>query len=106
VALELRSEAAPRLATYAAPAGDPDVEPALRIEDVCKLRNVSRRCGERERSASRWPEPDFFIGAGRRPSPRWRRATIEKWLTAGGHPPLSDRTEGKGKKGGGPRAPR
>jgi hypothetical protein len=62
-----------------------DLEPALTLGDVCKLRRESRRTGERERSAGLWPRPDFFVGTGTRKSPRWRVFTIRSWLEGGGN---------------------
>jgi hypothetical protein len=60
-----------------------DLEPALKLTDVCKLRSQSRRTGERERSAGLWPKPDFFVGAGPRKSPRWWPRTIRRWMSGG-----------------------
>lgn len=60
------------------------IEPALSIDDVCKVRNESRRTGERERSAGHWPKPDFHVGTGGRKSPRWLPETIRRWLAEGG----------------------
>jgi hypothetical protein len=40
------------------------MEPALRFEDVCRLRAVSTRTGQRERSAGAWPEPAYHVGVG------------------------------------------
>jgi hypothetical protein len=60
------------------------IEPSLTIDDVCKIRNESRRSGERERSAGLWPKPDFYVGTGSRKSPRWLRATVDAWLLKGG----------------------
>ena len=62
------------------------IEPALSIDEVCSVRNESRRTGERERSAGLWPKPDFFVGTGTRKSPRWRAETIRRWLDAGAAP--------------------
>jgi hypothetical protein len=56
------------------------IEPALTMENVCAIRNESRRTGERERSAGLWPPPDFSVGTGSRKSPRWLAATIRRWL--------------------------
>jgi hypothetical protein len=69
-------------------ADQPALEPALNLGDVCKLRRVSRRTGERERSARLWPSPDFFVGTGTgsRKSPRWMAATIARWLAEGSQP--------------------
>ena len=58
----------------------PGIEPALTMEDVCAIRNESRRTGERERSAGLWPPPDFSVGTGSRKSPRWLATTIRRWL--------------------------
>jgi hypothetical protein len=64
----------------------PVLEPALGLAEVCKLRGISRRTGERERSEGGiWPAPDFFVGAGnKRKTPRWHVATIRTWLAPGG----------------------
>ena len=77
------------LPTPSAPATSPPVapiphgiEPSLTMSDVCKVRSVSRRTGERERSAGLWPKPDFFAGTGTRKSPRWRPSTIRSWIEA------------------------
>jgi hypothetical protein len=58
----------------------PSIEPGLKLDDVCRVRNCSRRTGERERAAGLWPRPDFYVGTGRRKSPRWRPETILAWL--------------------------
>ena len=58
------------------------VEPALTIDDICKVRRQSRRTGVRERSAGLWPDPDFHVGTGSRKSPRWWPRTIQTWLGA------------------------
>lgn len=60
------------------------IEPSLDIDDVCKVRRISRRTGERERSAGLWPKPDFFVGTGKRKSPRWRPETIRASFERGG----------------------
>jgi hypothetical protein len=67
-------------ANTAAVAPTPPIESALTIDDICKIRNESRRTGERERSEGLWPKPDFYVGTGRRKSPRWRPSTIRSWL--------------------------
>jgi hypothetical protein len=61
-----------------------ELEPALDLAAVCKLRGISRRTGERERSAGVWPEPDFLVGTGSRKAPRWHVQTIRTWLAPGG----------------------
>jgi hypothetical protein len=62
------------------------IEPSLDIEDVCEIRRISRRTGERERSAGLWPKPDFFVGTGKRKSPRWRPETIRASIERGSRP--------------------
>ena len=54
----------------------PGIESSLKIADICRAAHCSRRALERERSAGRLPKPDHFIGR----SPRWRPATILRWL--------------------------
>jgi hypothetical protein len=62
------------------------IEPSLDIDDVCQVRRISRRTGERERSAGLWPKPDFFVGTGKRKSPRWRPETIRASIERGSRP--------------------
>ena len=56
------------------------IEPSLTLAEVCRIRAVSRRTGERERSAGLWPKADYYVGTGTRKSPRWRPPTIRRWL--------------------------
>jgi hypothetical protein len=58
----------------------PVIEPGLSIDDVCQIRSVARRTGERERSAGLWPHADYFVGIGVRKRPRWFPETIRRWL--------------------------
>jgi hypothetical protein len=78
--LPVRVGKPPTPATPTRPADILGIEPALTIDDVCTVRNESRRTGERERSAGLWPEPDFYVGTGSRKSPRWWPETIVGWL--------------------------
>jgi predicted DNA-binding transcriptional regulator AlpA len=57
-----------------------DIEPLLRMTDLARVLNCSRREVERMRSAGRLPRPDLFIGTR---SPRWRPATIRAYLEGG-----------------------
>lgn len=66
--------------TLPSPPVAPIIDPALTIDDVCVVRNESRRTGERERSAGLWPSPDFYVGTGSRRSPRWLPLTIRRWV--------------------------
>jgi predicted DNA-binding transcriptional regulator AlpA len=58
------------------------LEPMLALDDVAKMLAVSRRWLERERAAGRVPKPDFMAGR----CPRWRAATIRRWVEGGGRP--------------------
>ena len=42
------------------------IEPSLALAEVCRIRAVSRRTGERERSAGLWPKADYYVGTGTR----------------------------------------
>lgn len=59
------------------------IEPSLTFAEVCRIRAISRRTGERERAAGLWPKPDYYVGTGTRKSPRWRPGSIRRWLEGG-----------------------
>lgn len=52
-----------------------------RIADLAQVLGVSRRTIERQRSAGRFPPPDFSIGK----APLWKPETMRRWIDAGGH---------------------
>ena len=54
-----------------------DIEPLLRIAELARVLNCSRRAVERMRSEGRLPRPDLIIGHR---SPRWRAETIRAWI--------------------------
>jgi predicted DNA-binding transcriptional regulator AlpA len=54
-----------------------DVEPLLRMADLARVLNCSRRAVERMRSAGRLPKPDLHV-CNR--SPRWKPETIRAWI--------------------------
>jgi predicted DNA-binding transcriptional regulator AlpA len=49
---------------------------ALRLGELAKALGISRRTLERERSAGRFPMPDFKIGK----APLWRPGTVQAWI--------------------------
>ena len=51
----------------------------IRMADLARVLNCSRRVVERMRSAGRLPAPDLHIGK----MPRWRPETIREWLEGG-----------------------
>jgi predicted DNA-binding transcriptional regulator AlpA len=57
-----------------------DIEPLLRVADLTRVLNCSRRVVERMRAAGRLPSPDLHIGK----MPRWRPETIRAWIEKGG----------------------
>jgi predicted DNA-binding transcriptional regulator AlpA len=57
-----------------------DIEPLLRMADLTRVLNCSRRVVERLRSSGRLPAPDLTIGR----MPRWKPATIRAWIEGGG----------------------
>jgi hypothetical protein len=59
------------------------LEPLLRISDLAKVINCSRREVERMRSSGRLPRADLIVG---KRSPRWRAPTVLNWLDSGGRP--------------------
>jgi predicted DNA-binding transcriptional regulator AlpA len=59
-----------------------DLEPLLRMADLARVLNCSRRGVEQMRSAGRLPRPDLHVGNR---SPRWRPQTIRDWIERGGH---------------------
>jgi predicted DNA-binding transcriptional regulator AlpA len=61
--------------------GAAEVEPLLRMADLARVLNCSRRVVERMRAASRLPKPDLFVGNR---SPRWKPTTIRLWIEEGG----------------------
>jgi hypothetical protein len=62
------------------PSAGHTIEPLLSVADVARIVKVSRRWLERERAAGRVPRPDFMAGR----CPRWRPATIRRWIGPGG----------------------
>jgi predicted DNA-binding transcriptional regulator AlpA len=58
-----------------------DIEPLLRMADLARVLNCSRRGVERMRSAGRLPAPDLYVGNR---SPRWKPATLREWIEKGG----------------------
>jgi predicted DNA-binding transcriptional regulator AlpA len=58
-----------------------DIEPLLRMADLARVLNCSRRVVERMRSAGRLPAPDLYVGNR---SPRWKPATLREWIEKGG----------------------
>jgi predicted DNA-binding transcriptional regulator AlpA len=54
-----------------------DIEPLLRIAELTRVLNCSRRVVERMRAAGRLPKPDLFVGNR---SPRWTAAAIRAWI--------------------------
>jgi hypothetical protein len=65
-----------------APAPPLPIEPGLSIDDLAHVLNGSRSTVERMKAAGMLPPPDYFLGTGPRPSPRWRPVTIRAWLDA------------------------
>ncbi len=59
-------------------------EPMVKLGDLPRVLNCSLRTIERLRSARRFPPPDLMIGTGPRRSPRWKAATIARWIDEGG----------------------
>ena len=61
-----------------------DAAPVLlwSLNAVAKALSTSRRQIEYLRAAGQFPPPDARIGR----SPRWRPATIDAWINAGGTP--------------------
>lgn len=66
-------------------ADDAGLEPLLCIADLMELLRCGRSTIERMRSSGCFPTPDRFVGK----LPRWKRATIRRWLdedqAKGGH---------------------
>jgi predicted DNA-binding transcriptional regulator AlpA len=60
-----------------------DIESLLRMTDLIRVLNCSRRIVERLRSSGRLPKPDLYVG---KRSPRWKPATIRRWIEEGGRP--------------------
>lgn len=60
------------------------LEPLLKLADLTRVLNCQLRTVERLRSSGRLPKPDLFIGTGTRKSPRWKPATIRRWIDEGG----------------------
>jgi predicted DNA-binding transcriptional regulator AlpA len=58
-----------------------DIEPLLRMADLTRVLNCSRRVVERMRAAGRLPKPDLVVG---KRSPRWKAETIRTWIENGG----------------------
>jgi predicted DNA-binding transcriptional regulator AlpA len=56
-------------------------EPLLKMCDLARWLNCSRREVERMRSSGRLPRPDLILG---RRSPRWRPEKIRAWIESGG----------------------
>ena len=62
------------------PAAGHNIEPMISLDYLARILSVSRRWLERERSAGRVPKPDFMAGR----CPRWKPATIRRWIETGG----------------------
>jgi predicted DNA-binding transcriptional regulator AlpA len=58
-----------------------DIEALLRMDDLTRVLNCSRREVERMRSSGRLPKPDLYIG---KRSPRWKPETIRQWVERAG----------------------
>ena len=58
------------------------LEPLLRIEDLVRDLNCSRRAVERLKSAGKLPRPDVVLGR----CPRWKPETVRAFLEGGGRP--------------------
>ena len=58
-----------------------DIEPLLRMADLTRVLNCSRREVERMRASGRLPRPDLTVGSR---SPRWRHESIRRWVERGG----------------------
>jgi predicted DNA-binding transcriptional regulator AlpA len=51
-----------------------------RMSELASAFGVSRRTIERERSAGRFPKPNFYIGR----APLWTKEVISNWIEHGG----------------------
>ncbi len=60
------------------------LEPLLKLADLTRVLNCQLRTVERLKSLGRLPKPDLLIGTGSRKSPRWKPATIRRWIDEGG----------------------
>jgi len=60
------------------------IEPLLKLIDLARILSCDLRTIERLKSAGRLPNPDLLIGTGGRKSPRWKPATIRRWIDEGG----------------------
>ncbi len=60
------------------------IEPLLKLTDLTRVLNCQLRTVERLKSSGRLPKPDLLIGTGTRKSPRWKPATIRRWIDEGG----------------------
>jgi len=60
------------------------IEPLLKLADLALALNCQLRTVERLKSSGRLPKPDLLIGTGSRKSPRWKPATIRRWIDEGG----------------------
>jgi hypothetical protein len=58
------------------------IEPMIHIDDLAELLSCTRRLVERMRSAGKVPKPDSHVGR----CPRWKPATIRRWIDRGGRP--------------------
>jgi predicted DNA-binding transcriptional regulator AlpA len=56
------------------------LEPLLTMSDLGRILAVERRTIDRLRSAGKLPPPDLILGR----MPRWRRSTIDGWISRGG----------------------
>jgi hypothetical protein len=56
------------------------IERALTINDWIEALNASRSSVERMRASGNLPKPDFYVGK----CPRWKRATVLRWIDSGG----------------------
>lgn len=57
-----------------------DLEPLLKLADLTRLLNCSRRTIENLKSAGKLPPPDLQLNR----MPRWRPATVRAWIEGGG----------------------
>jgi hypothetical protein len=60
------------------------IEPVLRIVDLARILNCSRREVERMLAAGKLPAPNLRLGTGRGGSPLWKSEAIRRWIEGGG----------------------
>ena len=56
----------------------------LRKSDLARILGLSERTFERMVASGQFPKPDFHVGSGKRPLPRWRQDTLDAWTARGG----------------------